>query len=289
MDDRDPFPRRTATLGSVLPWLAELGRTLPGLIDSYSRKDVLNPRTREKVILAVTEVNGCRYCAWIHGSWQDYLGDVPTATAEDALLIYARACAETGRPLAPGDLADVLPPEAVRAVRATVAQIEVSNLIGNTVDGLLARATRARPFDPLAIVQEVFAVGAALPLAVPLLGTAAAFRIIERLAPGLDNLEKPAAGQANLLVHVLAEALPMLLANAGVRLVALNLPIRVPVAVRAGKTAATMRIGRGGIVLENGIAKDAIAVVEGEVDALLRLVTGSLLREIGNVRIRPGH
>ncbi len=283
----DPFPRRTASAARMLPWLIELGRTIPGLIDSYARKDVLNPRTRQRIILAVTEVNGCRYCAWIHGSWQDFLGDVPSGVAEDALLVYARACADAGRPLDPGPLTEVLPREAVRAIRATVAQIEVSNLVGNTVDGLLARVTRARPLDPVAAVQEMIAVAAALPLAVPLLGAAAALRIIDRLAPRLGAVDKPAAGDANLLVHVLAEATPLLLANAGVRLVVLNLPVRVPVAVRAGRTTATMRIGRGGITLENGVAGDAIAVVEGEVDGLLKLVTGSLLREIGNLRIRP--
>jgi alkylhydroperoxidase family enzyme len=289
MDRRDPFSRRTATVGALLPWLVELAGTLPGLIDSYTRKDVLNPRTRERVILAVTEVNGCRYCAWIHGSWQEFLGDVPTATADDVLLAYATACADAGRPLDTTPLGEVLPPEAVRAVRATVAQIEVSNLVGNTVDGLLARLTRARPFEPLTALQEIVAVGAAIPLAVPLLGTAAALRLVERIAPRLDSVDKPSAGEANLLVHVLAEAMPLLLANAGVRLLALNLPFRVPIAVRAGRTTATVRVGRGGVVLENGVAGDAIAMVEGEVDALLKLVTGSLLREIGNVRIRPGH
>ena len=50
------------------------------------------------VILAVTEVNGCRYCAWIHGSWQDFLGENSLVDADEALLTYARACAEAGYP-----------------------------------------------------------------------------------------------------------------------------------------------------------------------------------------------
>jgi hypothetical protein len=284
----DPFRRRTASLGSLLPWLAELVQTLPGLVDSYARKDVLNPRTRERIILAVTEVNGCRYTAWVHGSWQDFLGDVPTGTAEDALLVYARACAEAGRPLDASSLAETLPPAAVRAVRATVARSEVANLVGNSVDGLVARVTRARPLDPLAALQEAAAVAAVVPLAVPMLGAAAMLKTIERLAPRLGDVDKSEAGEANLLVHVLAEAMPILLANAAVRVLVLNLPMRVPIAVRAGRTTATMRVGRGGVTLENGVAGDAIAVVEGEVDALLKLVTGSLMREIANVRIRPG-
>src|SRR5438445_8397812 len=145
MDERDPFPRRTATPAVLVPWLAEVVRTAPGLLRSYVPGSPIAPRTRERIILAVTEVNGCRYCAWIHGSWQDFLGDVATADAEDALLAYARACAEAGRPLPPDDLHAVLPPDAVGVVRATVAQIEVANLVGNTVDGVLARVTRKRP------------------------------------------------------------------------------------------------------------------------------------------------
>src|SRR3954465_2816315 len=110
MDRRDPFPRRTATIGLMAPWLAEMLSTLPGLVQSYAPRGSLDPRTREKIILAVTEVNGCRYCAWIHGSGQDFLGgSVQREDAEEALLAYARACAEAGRPLPADDLAAVLP------------------------------------------------------------------------------------------------------------------------------------------------------------------------------------
>src|SRR5882672_5835884 len=172
MDQRDPFPRRTATLGLMAPWIGEMLATLPGLVRSYGPGGALDPRTREQIILAVTEVNGCRYCAWIHGSWQEFLGEGANADAEQALLAYARACAEAGRPLPADDLAAVLPPNAVRAVRATVAQIEVSNLVGNTVDGLLARLARKRPLAPVALAREVVTVAVAVPIAVPLLATA---------------------------------------------------------------------------------------------------------------------
>src|SRR5258705_7404954 len=170
MDQRDPFPRRTATPARMAPWFAELGRTLPGLLRSYGPGAALDARTRERVIMAVTEVNGCRYCAWIHGSWQDFLGDADEVAAEDALLTYARACAEAGRPLPPGPLADVLPPAAVASVRATGAQIEVANLVGNTGHRLLARVTRKRPLRPLDAAGELGTIVASLPPAVPLLG-----------------------------------------------------------------------------------------------------------------------
>jgi len=282
----DPFPRRTATPARLVPWLAELGRTLPGLLRSYGPGAALDARTRERVIMAVTEVNGCRYCAWIHGSWQDFLGDADQVAAEDTLLTYARACANAGRPLPPGPLADVLPPAAVASVRATVAQIEVSNLVGNTVDGLLARLTRKRPFRPLETAGEVATVVASLPLALPLLGIAAGMRAVGRVAPRLAEVEMPPAGEANLLAHLLAEALPTYLATAPVRVALLRMPVELAVALRAGRTAATIRIGRGRVVVENGVTADALVVIEGEAGPLLRLASGALLEELGHVRVR---
>ena len=287
MDRRDPFPRRTATLGLMVPWLSEIATTLPGLVRSYGPGGPLDPRTREQIILAVTEVNGCRYCAWIHGSWQEFLGEGARADAEQALLAYARACAEAGRPLPADDLEAVLPPEGVRAVRATVAQIEVSNLVGNTVDGLLARVARKRPLAPIDFAREAVTVAAAVPIAIPLLATAGAMRLAARVAPPLPAVEMPPAGEANLLVHLLAAAAPTYLSTAVVRLALLGLPRPVAVGIRAGRTAATVRVGRGKITVENGISRDTVVVVEGEVEQLLQLATGTIVRELSSVRIRP--
>ncbi len=287
VDERDPFPRRTATLARLAPWLVELGRTMPGLVRSYAPGGPLGSRTRERVILAVTDVNGCRYCAWIHGAWQDFLGDVAHADAEEALVTYARACAEAGRPLDPGPLADVLPPEAIASLRATVAQIEVSNLVGNTVDGLLARLTRKRPMAPITAAAEMATVVMAAPVAAPLLATAGLMRLATRLAPELPEVDTPPAGEANLLVHLIAQAAPTYLANAVVRLAVLRLPFTVSVGVRAGRTGATVRVGRGRVAVVNGIAGDAVMVVEGDVEPLLQLASGSIVRELRSIRIRP--
>ena len=282
---KDPFPRRTATLPALAPWIAELARTLPGLVRSY--RGGVDPRTRERVILAVTEVNGCRYCAWIHGAWHDYLGERGDADADEALLVYARACADAGVPLDPAPLREHLPAEAVQAVRATVAQIEVSNLVGNTVDGLLARVTRLRPFDPIATASELSVVGVAMPVAVPLLALAGAMRAVHRLAPAVPDVALPPPGEANLLVHLLGEAAPTLLANSLLRLLVLRAPVRIAVALRAGRTAATIRLRHGELALENGVASDAVAVIEGDVEPLLRLASGSVLAEVGRLRLRP--
>ena len=288
MNDRDPFPRRTATLRRLAPWIPELLLNAPGLLTSYSRVgNAIDPRMRERVILAVTEVNGCRYCAWIHGSWQDFLGEgINRAEAEQAVLTYARACAEAGKPLDPTPLTAHLGTAGVRELRATVAQIEVSNLVGNTVDGLLARVTRKRPLDPIAALQEATVIGAAAPLALPMLAIATAMRTVERLAPPLPEVEMPPAGEANLLVHLLSAAVPPYLSNAAVRLALLGLPFEIAVALRAGRTAATLRIGRRKVAVENGVARDALVLLEGEVEPLLRIAAGSVVGELRKLRLR---
>jgi AhpD family alkylhydroperoxidase len=285
---RDPFRRRTVDPAVLAPWLVELAVTAGGLVRSYLPGSPIDARTRERVILAVTEVNGCRYCAWIHGSWAAYLGDSVEgpADAEEALLAFARASAEAGRPLDTGALAGVLPPDAVAAVRATVAQIEVSNLVGNTVDGLLARLTGKRPLDPVRAVAEAATVTVAWPLAAPMVLVAAAMRAVERLAPALPEIRTPPEDEANLLSHLLATTVPAYLANAGVRLAILRLPVPVTIGVRAGRTAATVRVGRGVVEVTNDIAPDAIVVLEGEVEPLLQLATGSLVRELSALRLK---
>ena len=237
--------------------------------------------------MAVTEVNGCRYCAWIHGSWQEFLGDDGRADAEESLLTYARACAEAGRPLDTAPLREVMPDDAVRALRATVAQIELSNLVGNTVDGLIARMTRKRPFQPVLAAAEVAAVAMAVPLAVPLITMAAALRAAANLAPELPNVEVDDKGDANLLVHLLAEAAPALLRNSIVRTVVLGSPFVINVGVQAGRTSATVRVGDRSMSVENGLAGDCHLVLRGDVESLLRIATGDFTRGLGDIRIRP--
>ena len=55
---------------------------------------------------------------------------------------------------------------------------------------------------------------------------------------------------------------------------------------RNATSSATVRVGRGRIALDNGIAPDVIMVVEGDVEPLLRLASGQVLQEARNLRIR---
>jgi hypothetical protein len=270
----------------LVPWLAEAVRTLPGLVASYAWRGPLDPRTRQHIILAVTEVNGCRYSAWIHSSWRDFLGDLDQVEYHDALIGYARACAGAGRPLPPEELRGVVPDDVIRSVRATVAQTSLTNMVGNTVDGMLERLTGARPRSPLAFAREAATVAAAVPIAIPLLATASVMRLATTCAPSMAPVEMPPVGEANLLAHLLATAAPIYLANAAARLALLRLPSPVAIGVRSGRSAATVRFGRGALVIENGVSSDALVVVEGDVEPLLELATGSILRELSAIRLR---
>ena len=279
--------RPTATPARVLPWLVEMAATVPALVRSYAPRAPLDPRSRESIILAVTEVNGCRYCAWVHGSWRDFLGEGAHDDVEHALLAHARACAEAGRPLPVDHLAVVLPEDALRAVRATVARGELANLVGNTFDELVERLRGRRPFAPLVFAREVATVAAALPAAVPMFATAAAMRVATRVAPPMPEIDVPDPEDANLLVHLLATVAPTYLSNALVRRALVGLPRSVVIGVRSGRTAATVHIGRGQLAIENGISRDTVLVVEGDVESLLHMATGSIVRELGGIRIRP--
>ena len=172
-------------------------------------------------------------------------------------------------------------------MRATVAQIEVSNLVGNTVDGLLARLARKRPLAPIAFAREAATVAAAVPIAVPLLATAGVMRVAAaslRRCPRSTCLRR-----AKRTFSCICWRPPRRRTSPTRWSVSRcsACPDRSPSGYGPGRTAATVRIGRGKLAVENGISRDTIVVVEGEVEPLLQLATGSIVRELSSVRIRP--
>ena len=170
------------------------------------------------MILAVTEVNGCRYSAWVHEAWQAVLGPPGFAGAptevQDAVLAYARACAEAGRPLDPAALNVTLPAAAVRAVRVAVASTELTNLVGVAADRLQARLTGRGTRSVSAMAREAATLTLAAPLAMPFLALGGALRLLDRFAPDLPAVERPDPDDSNLLSHLLVEAVPGYLGHA---------------------------------------------------------------------------
>jgi hypothetical protein len=261
-------------------WTGELLRVPGGLLDAYLPiRTGINARTREQLILAVSDVNGARASAWVHGAWLDYLGARDPDDALVPLFDYARACAEAGAPLDTTTLDASYPPTVVRSVRATVAVAQLGNLVGNTADGLVARV-QGRPTTRLH-VPEAVSFGLSLPLFVPTVTIATTMKLLTRLAPALPTVELPPATEANMVVHLLAEAAPTYLSHALVRASLVWSPVSAAVAFRMDGTAATIRVGKGRVTISNGVERDVLAVVDGGVEPLLQLVAGSILRDLG--------
>lgn len=283
-----PPTREAPTAWKAGTWLAELLSVPTGVVEAYLPGTAgVGARTREQLILAVTEVNGCRYSAWVHGAWLDFLGPRDLDEALLPLFDYARACAEAGVPLDTTTLQAAYPAPLVRSVRATVAQAQLANLVGANVDEVVSRTRAGHGFGPAELAQRAAALALTAPLVVPAVAVAVGLKALARLAPALPVIDVPPASEANLVVHLLAEAVPTYLGHAFVRTGLVYSPVPVAVAFRMEGTSATIRIGRGRVAIDNGVHPDALLVVDGGVEPLLQTVAGSILRDLGVPMRRP--
>lgn len=153
---RSGAPRRYRSVRALLRDLGYVAR-------HGHRLRQLTPAFRERLMLVVTAVNACRYCAAFHAHMAVRAGVPPEearallagalpATAavperELPALLYAQAWAE--RDAAPDPPAEyaleaTYGPATADAIRAALRAIRVGNLTGNAVDALLAAATRGR-------------------------------------------------------------------------------------------------------------------------------------------------
>lgn len=121
-------------------------------------RELISPAFRERLMLVVTEVNGCRYCSYYHArealksgisaaELQDFLaGTLPAETPPDeyVALVYAQHWAETDAhpdPEAAQKLLAVYGEEKAAAIDLLLRMIRVGNLLGNTADYLVYRLT----------------------------------------------------------------------------------------------------------------------------------------------------
>lgn len=155
-----PFRKRTyAGAGDFfadLRFLWANRRTLRALM----RGDGLDPAFRERVMLAVTQVNDCRFCAHAHGRMAREAGLPPDEVRallggsfadcpEDELpaLGWAREWAEAGGapdPAREALLEEQYGEETARALMLAMRLIRAGNLAGNTADRFLHWVSRGR-------------------------------------------------------------------------------------------------------------------------------------------------
>jgi AhpD family alkylhydroperoxidase len=116
---------------------------------------------RERLMMVVTEVNGCRYCSWYHSSQsikaglsEDELsvllaGQIPGGAPAEEIpaLAYAQHWAQANAkpdPDAVRRLAGIYSEERASMINAILRMIRLGNLMGNTLDWLLNRISFGR-------------------------------------------------------------------------------------------------------------------------------------------------
>lgn len=150
------FRKRTYTAKHFARDGVALAAQAPVLARVYLLRGVA-PRLRERVWLAVSGVNQCRYCLFVHGAWARQAGvsdrevevlengrPDPDAQSDEAAVTYMQAWAERDFRGAPAEVTawfeDVFSPP-MRDKLSVVARLaNFSNRTGNTFDALLSRA-----------------------------------------------------------------------------------------------------------------------------------------------------
>ena len=121
-------------------------------------RNEISVKFRERIMLVVTEVTGCRYCSYFHARMalkagiqsaeldQFLLGTLPPGTPpeEKAALYYAQHWAETNaRPDAEAlaSLVQTYGQKKSDAIHIILRMIRMGNLLGNTLDFWLYKLT----------------------------------------------------------------------------------------------------------------------------------------------------
>lgn len=159
-DRKRTFGRRTyGNLEELLRDQARMLRSM-GELRRDGRKGLVSKAFRERLMLAHTQVNSCRYCSWAHAraalsagvseeEVEDLLCGLVEGCPEDEAtgLLYAIHFAETdGNPdeTARADLARAYGETRSAAIDRSLRAIRSGNLLGNTFDYLIFRITRGR-------------------------------------------------------------------------------------------------------------------------------------------------
>lgn len=278
-------PRLSRAAGA---WLVEVARNAQGLVGAYGPWPVISRRRRQAALVAFADAAGASRVAWAHRQWADAMGQARGDATTRAAVEFAAAAGRHGRPGAPQSLDDVVAPLVARAVRAAVGVAAVTAIADQAVADLerQARGTTARSV-PRA-VADVATVTALSPLALPFAGWALAGWVLARSAPPLPAVEIHEA-DASLFAHLVAGALPEYLSGAAIRTAIARGPLTVAVALcPAGGEGVTVRAGRGQLSVVDGIADDAMIVVDGPLDELIEAAGDALVAELAQHPLPEG-
>jgi AhpD family alkylhydroperoxidase len=159
------FNRRIYNISSFKVAVADLLANLDDL-RAARRGGRVSRAFAERIMLAVTQVNGCRYCQFGHARAALRAGVTPEEiqflttgrlaelpAEEVTALFFAQHYAETvGRPGPDAwqHLVDTYGPDKAQDIVAYIRMITMGNLLGNTFDAFLSRlAWRPAPYSSL--------------------------------------------------------------------------------------------------------------------------------------------
>ncbi len=242
----------------------------PGVVEAHvPGAGGIDPRTRERILVAVADRRHDPLAAWVHRTWLSFLGPGSVDEGDpvtEPLVAYAASSIDAGAPLDPTTLLVVYQPAVVRSLRASIARAELQSGLG-----VLGR-----------------------PTLLPEAAVAVLMRSAQAIVPRVPTAEV-VDDEANLVVHLLAGSLPVLLGNTVLRALLLWNPVPVAIGVRptgddddAVGAAATLRIGQGRVEIVSGLRPDALVVIDGGLEALLRYATGDVVRQARASETRRG-
>jgi AhpD family alkylhydroperoxidase len=178
------FQKRFYTPRTLFRDLKDVLAHMPAFMDTIRRGRV-SRAFAEKVMMAVTQVNGCRYCAYFHSRMALREGVPPDeierllacelggfAEEEAVGLAFAQHWAETGGqpdPEAEQRFRDYYGAEVSADIVNWMRMINVGNLAGNAVDAFLSRL-RGVPAEGSSFMGELLLFVLCAPFTLPLLG-----------------------------------------------------------------------------------------------------------------------
>ncbi|MGI8756632.1 MAG: hypothetical protein ACR2MB_12400 [Acidimicrobiales bacterium] len=262
----------------LLDWGAVLVPRLGALARAYLPGASLDARQREHLLVALAATLGCETLEHAHQGWAGLLGPAELTEDDDDLVAWATEVVRRGPVGVEMVAPEAVPDEIADMVLALVAHVAAAALTLQAA-GLLGDRLRRRSVQEWpSLPGQLLSAAAGAVLAVPTTLAGAAFGALGRIVPTAPEVELQA--DPNLMAQLLAEVLPIWLGSPLGRTLVVALPVSLPVAVAAGASGATVWVGRGRVVVVDGLDDGAWVVFDGEVDALVRAGSKSLNREL---------
>lgn len=152
--------KRTLGFDNLFKMLAAVLASSPVLLAALFRPKI-SAALREKVMLSVTSITDCRYCAWGHGHWamangvsleevNQILGQQTealqaSAPAEAAAILFGQHYAEHLEQFDPASIDNLrthYSDAEVAEILAYVRTVTLGGLVGNTLDAFVSRLRR---------------------------------------------------------------------------------------------------------------------------------------------------